>query len=215
MDLMQQSTSVLSGRTKVFEIAGLTVAIGFTFLVINWLHFQFLPVSVILYACLLDALVASALVLGLYFLFWSKRSVLMVTEASLTVVAANLLVLLYAVMGPTVIDRSLSIYIVQKVDMRGGEVAEAAIPAIFTDEYMPEFRLVDVRLTEQETSGTLVIEDGCITITRKGRLLSRFAGFYRKNFMPKKRVLMGEITDQLTDPFRGTQQRVDVRCPGR
>ncbi len=209
------STAAQALRAKLFEIAGLALAIGVLFLVINWLHFQFLPVSVILYACILDTLAASAIVLGLYRFIWWKRTALVATEAGLTVIAANLLVLLYAVMGPTVIDRSLSIYIVQKVDMRGGEVAEAAMPAIFTDEYMPEFRLVDVRLTEQVTSGTLVIENGCISITPKGKLLSDFAGFYRKNFMPRKRVLMGEVTDQLTDPFRGTQPRVDVRCPER
>ena len=215
-DHMTQSNSDTHApglAAKLIEIALLAAAIGIVFLILNWAHFQWLPVSVILYACVVDAAFATIAVLLAYRLFWWPRTSLSPTEAALTAIAANLLVLLYAVMGPTVIDRSLSIYIVQKIDMRGGEVAQAAMPDIFVKEYMPEFRLVDVRLTEQVNSGTVTIEGGCIRLTGKGRTLSRFAGFYRRNFLPQRRSLMGEITDQLTDPFKGAKQVVDTTCP--
>lgn len=207
------ATAPPSLKGKLIEIAALAAAIGFAFLLINWIHFQTLSVAVILYACILDTILASALVLGAYRFFWWKRSVLLPTEAGLTAIAANLLILLYAVMGPTVIDRSLSIYIVQKIDMRGGRVAEAAMPDIFVKEYLPEFRLVDVRMTEQVQSGTVEIEDGCVVLTGKGRALSQFADFYRKNFLPKHRVLMDEVSGILTDPFRDTEAVVDITCP--
>jgi hypothetical protein len=104
---------------------------------------------------------------------------------------------------------------VQKVDQRGGEVAESAMPDIFVKEYMPEFRLVDVRLTEQLTSGTLQNDDGCLILTNKGRALSRLAAFYRRTFLPQKRILMVEVTDRLTDPFRNAAQIVRTDCAAR
>ena len=200
-------------RKRIIEIAALAAALGAAFLIVNFLHFQYITVSVILYACIWDALVASALVLGAYIYFRRKAPVLLPTEFALTVIASNLLILLYAVMGPTVIDRSLSVYIVQKIDQRGGEVAEAAMPAIFVEEYMPEMALVDVRMTEQLTSGTVLIENGCIKLTGKGRFFSGFADAYRKTFLPQKRRLMDEVTDKLTDPFRNAPQIVDTACP--
>ncbi len=202
-------------RRRIIEIFALSAVLGAAFLIVNFIHFQYITVSVILYACMWDALIASVIVLGAYTYLRREAPVLLATEFALTALASNLLILLYGVMGPTVIDRSLSIYIVQKIDQRGGEVAEAAMAAIFVEEYMPEMRLVDVRMTEQLTSGTVVIEDGCILLTSKGRLVSGFADVYRKTLLPQKRLLMGEVTDTLTDPFRDAAQIVETACQGR
>ena len=199
-------------RVKLIELVALSAAFGALFLIINYLHFQNLTVRVILYACAVDAIVASIIVLGLYWALWRQRSVLLVSEVVLTAIASNLLILLYAVMGPTVIDRSLSLYIVEKLDQRGGEIAEDKMGDVFTNEYLPEFRLVDVRLTEQVASGTAVIEDGCVKLTSKGRGLAAFVRFYRKTFLPKKRYLRGEVTDQLTRPFEQQLTIVDAAC---
>jgi hypothetical protein len=195
-------------------IDGLSVVfgLGVTFLIVNWIHFRWFEVSVILYACVVDLVVACALLLPIHIYLcrarWRERGV----ELSLCAVIGALGVLLYSVMGPTVIDRSLSIYIVEKVDQRGGAVAEAAIPAIFVEEYMPEFRLVDVRLTEQLHSGTLTLDGGCLHLTARGRFLADVMKVYRANFLPRRRVLRGEVTDQLTRPFDGAEQRVDTAC---
>ena len=200
-------------RRKLVEMTCLSGAFGLVFLIVNFIHFQAFPVSVILYACVWDALIAALLVLVPYGRFRLASGPLIATEFGLTGIASFFLIMLYAVMGPTVIDRSLSIYIVEKIDQRGGRVAETAMPDIFIREYMPEFRLVDVRMTEQITSGTVRIDKGCVILTPKGRRLSGFARFYRKTFLPRKRVLMGEVTDQLTDPFAGAKQIVDTTCP--
>ena len=210
---MTTTTRASSERQKIIEMVLLSASFGIVFLIINFIHFQTIPVSVILYACFWDAIIAGVLVFGAYWMLRLRKGPLLKTEYSLVAISSLLLVMLYAVMGPTVIDRSLSIYIVEKIDQRGGEVSEASIPNIFTKEYMPEFRLVDVRMTEQLTSGTVKIEDGCVTLTPKGRRLSRFASWYRKTLLPKKRILMNEVTAQLTDPFAGTQAIVDTKCP--
>jgi hypothetical protein len=66
---------------------------------------------------------------------------------------------------------------------------------------MVEHRLVDVRLTEQLSSGTIVIENGCVKLTEKGDDLAKLSRFFRQNFLPKERLLMGEYSSDLTNPF--------------
>ena len=199
-------------RQRIIEMVAVSAALGIVFLLVNFLHFQYVPVSVILYACIWDLVIANILVLAPYWYIRRRAPRLPVTELTLTAIASNLLILLYAVMGPTVIDRSLSIYIVQKIDQRGGEVQEAAMGDIFIQEYMPEMRLIDVRLTEQVTSGTVLAEGDCLILTPKGKALSNFAAFYRATFLPQKRILMDEQTDSLTDPFRNSVQKVETAC---
>lgn len=199
-------------KKKFLEIFALSVALGASFLVINFLHFKYISVSVILYACLWDAAIATLLVMAGFIALRGGRSHLLPTETILTAISSNLLIIVYSIMGPTVIDRSLSLYIVNKIDQRGGEVREEAMSDIFIYEYLPEFRLVDVRMTEQVTSGTVEIKDGCIYLTDKGRIISQFANWYRANFLPQKRNLMGEVTDQLTDPFKDSKAIVQSDC---
>lgn len=202
----------------------LALFIGYLVLLagINIVHFRFFTVNVVFYAALADAIVACALMWGLAALahaFSSPASHLGTvirrltnTEIALSAACALLIGYVFAISIPTVIDRSLSIYILEKLDQRGGEIALAAMKDVFTREYLPEHRLVDVRLTEQTNSGTVVVEDGCVRLTPRGRRLVALTRFYRTNLLPKKRVLMGEITDDLTDPFRRPPADIDFRC---
>ena len=111
----------------------------------------------------------------------------------------------FAISGPAVLDRSLSFYILEKLQQRGGGVRADAIGDIFVNEYMNEYRLVDVRLTEQLESGTVVIEDGCVKLTPEGDSLATLSRYLRTHFMPRHRLLAGEYTDALVDPFQQSQ----------
>ena len=75
-----------------------------------------------------------------------------------------------------------------------------------------EHRLVDVRLTEQQQSGTIIIRDGCVVLTDRGELLATFSRYFRNNFLPRHRLLMGEYTDDLTNPFRNSEEISDYAC---
>lgn len=200
---------------KLIEIAVIAASLGAAFLVINFVHFQTFEVSVILYACTLDAVIASIVVLPLFWVFRRKRSVLSVTEFAQAAVIGNLLIAVYAIMGPTVIDRSLSIYIVEKLNSRGGEISYASFGQVIDREFMAEYHVADVRLTEQIASGTAKIEDGCIVLTERGRFVASLTDWYRKTFLPKKRRLLTEVTDRLTDPLKGSVVLVDTRCRSR
>ena len=108
----------------------------------------------------------------------------------------------FAISVPTVIDRSLSFYLLEKLQQRGGGIREDAFKDVFTKEYLVEHRLVDVRLTEQLESGTIRIHDGCVVLTERGQRLAHFSRWFRANMLPRQRLLMGQYSDDLTDPFR-------------
>ena len=118
----------------------------------------------------------------------------------------------FAISVPTVIDRSLSFYLLEKLQQRGGGIRQDRFQDVFVKEYMIEHRLVDVRLTEQLQSGTIEIHDGCVRLTARGERLAGFSRWFRANLLPRHRLLMGEYTDDLTNPFRNSAATVDYTC---
>lgn len=188
-----------------------TVAFVIGLLLIYYVHMRYFRVDVVLYASMFDAVLASAVVFaGLHLLKWFRDF----TRLELIQLAAIWLLggYAFAISVPTVIDRSLSFYILEKLDQRGGGIREDAFREIFTEEYVREHRLVDVRLTEQLQSGTVELHDGCVKLTSRGERLATFSRFYRQNLLPTHRLLMGEYTDDLTDPFRDSRMTSDYRC---
>ncbi|RNA64282.1 hypothetical protein CR163_002885 [Prosthecochloris sp. ZM_2] len=176
-------------------------AFGVLLVTIYVLHSWYFNVNVVFYSALFDALLASAVVSVL--LFTSRFfSVFTGFEKVQTMIILVLLGYVFAISVPTVLDRSLSFYIIEKLQQRGGAIAEQEMEAVFTQEYVKEHRLVDVRLTEQIESGTITVEDGMVRLTPFGRQLAGFSRFFRLHFLPKQRLLRGEYTDELTDPFR-------------
>jgi hypothetical protein len=201
----------------VFLMVFLLLLVG-----INFLHFRYLTVNVVLYSTLADVIVATAIVAAMVAIIGrlSRPDSYIATaiheltsaEIALSVIGAVLLGFIYAISVPTVIDRSLSIYLLEKLDQRGGAISLASMKDIVIKEYIPEHRLIDVRMTEQLSSGTLIIENGCVKLTPRGRRIVAFTRFFRTKLLPKRRVLMGEISDDLTDPFRNPEPVVDYRC---
>ncbi|AIC12766.1 hypothetical protein LZ757_03515 [Xylella fastidiosa subsp. morus] len=194
-----------------FKSALVTFFFIVVMLAFYYIHIIYFKVNVVFYASLLDGVLAAVLV-GL--LFWIFR--FFNNFSSLEIVQLLVIWLLgaylFAISIPTVVDRSLSFYILEKLQQRGGGIREDAFQQIFQDEYMREHHLVEVRLTEQLQSGTIYIHNGCVKLTERGERLASFSRFYRKNLLPKHRLLMGNYTDTLTDPFRESRMKLDYRC---
>ncbi|MCB1728861.1 MAG: hypothetical protein KDI21_00135 [Halieaceae bacterium] len=165
-------------------------------------HVRYFQVDVVFYSALLDVLVAVLVTAAILF---SLRFFGMFNpfEKCQLVVIWVLVGYALAISVPTVIDRSLSFYILEKLAQRGGGIQLASFEEVFTREYVREHRLVDVRLTEQRESGTIVIDAGCVRLTPWGEQLAGFSRFFRRHFLPRQRLLMEEYSDDLTDPFRG------------
>ena len=180
-------------------------------LVIYVLHVRYVPVNVVFYSAILDAVLATILAATLiatvrWFKVFTRFETLQLCCIWL------LLGYSFAISVPTVIDRSLSFYILEKLQQRGGGIKLDAFDQVFTQEYVKEHRLVDVRLTEQQQSGTVEIKEGCVKLTAWGQTIASSSRYFRAHFLPKQRLLMGKYTDDLTDPFRNSVDRVDYRC---
>lgn len=176
------------------------------------IHVTFFPVNVVFYAAIADALLAAALSAIIVNVFKSFN-ILGHYEKFLLICIWVLAGYSFAISVPTVLDRSLSFYILEKLQQRGGGIQMARMSDVFTQEYMKEHRLVDVRLTEQMQSGTIEIIDGCVRLTPKGQRIASISRFFRLNLLPKKRLLMGEYSDDLTNPFRNSVSTPDYLCP--
>jgi hypothetical protein len=178
---------------------------------IYWIDISFFRVNVVFYSAILDGVLAAAMAglaiwrMRVFAVFGSFEKVQMVLIWLLTAYVL-------AISVPTVIDRSLSFYILEKLQQRGGGIQQSRFAEVFTQEYLKEDRLVDVRLTEQLQSGTIRIEKGCVQLTPKGDHLATFSSYFRAHLLPKQRLLLGNYSDDLTDPFRHSTTQVDYLC---
>lgn len=179
--------------------------------IVYWLHITFFRVNVVFYSAILDGILATVVTGAILWrvkwaaIFGHFERFQMLLIWFLTSYAL-------AISVPTVLDRSLSFYILEKLQQRGGSIRQDKFPEVFTKEYVKEHRLVDVRLTEQLESGTIRIENGCVHLTPKGDRLAGFSRFFRAHLLPKQRLLMGSYSDDLTDPFRHSAEQVDYLC---
>lgn len=180
-------------------------------LTIYLLHINYFRVDVVFYSAILDGVLATVLAVGIlltarYFDLFNYF------EKAQMAVIWLLVSYTFAISVPTVIDRSLSFYILEKLQQRGGGIKQSHFEEVFTREYLKEHRLIDIRLTEQKNSGTIIIKNDCVMLTERGDVLASFSRYFRQNLLPKQRLLMGEYTDVLTDPFHNNFASPDYEC---
>jgi hypothetical protein len=178
---------------------------------VYYAHMAYFRVNVVFYAAIADAMLA-VFFAGVVLFSVAYFQPLSRFEKSLLIIIWLLAGYAFAISVPTVIDRSLSFYILEKLEQRGGGIELAHFEEVFTQEYVKEHRLVDVRLTEQLVSGTIVIDGGCVKLTEKGRNLAAFSKWYRTNFLPRQRLLMGEYSADLTNPFSHSEEDPGYAC---
>lgn len=190
----------------------ISTIIYLTILCLAWLiTIHFLEVNVVFYSAIWAAIISTIVHAALIYFTPIMRSFNNL-EKFQQVVSCVLLGYILAISIPTVIDRSLSFYILEKLQQRGGGIQLSKFNHIFTTEYMREHRLVDIRLTEQVESGTIVINGPCVKLTAKGERIASFGQFFRQNFLPKHRLLLGEYTDQLLNPFLRSDPTPNYLC---
>lgn len=167
-----------------------------------WIYIHLFQVNVVLYSSVLTVFLAIIPIVVL--LFVTQVNLFNQFEKFLICALFILYGYAIAISLPTVIDRSLSFYLLEKINQRGGSVKQEMFEEIFKNEYVTEHRLIDIRLTEQLESGTITIENNCVSLTQKGKNFVHFSNFFRRNFLPKNRLIMGEYSDDLIDPLKQT-----------
>jgi len=176
-----------------------------------YVHARFFKVNVVFYGAIFDAVLAAVMTLAV--LHFARVIASFNPFERIQLVAIWLLCgYVFAISIPTVIDRSLSFYFLEKLQQHGGEIRLDKFEDVFTQEYAREQQVVDVRLTEQAASGTIAIVDGCVKLTERGQRLARFSSFFRANLLPKQRLVRGAYSDALTEPFRNSEVRGEYGC---
>jgi hypothetical protein len=196
---------------KIFKVFVISAIFFFFLLTFYYIHIKFFKIDVIFYSAISDGILA-AFSTGIIVLSHRYFSVFSIFERSQMIVIWLLLGYVFAISIPTVIDRSLSFYILEKLHQRGGSIALSSFDNIIKNEYMEEHRLVNVRMTEQKKSGTITIRDNCVKLTERGKKIVKFSLFFRKNLLPKDRLIMGEYTDDLINPFRNGLTKENYNC---
>lgn len=197
---------------KSTSIALIVAVCLLAFLIVNTIHFQFFNVRVVLYDALFDVAISGAIALMICLGWLTRRLSTSRHEMALSLIIGVMLATFYSLSVPTIIDRSLSVYILEKLAQRGGSIRRDAFDEILKQEFFPEHQLVDIRLTEQINSGTITIDNGCVRLTSRGSTVAHITYLFRTHLLPKKREIMGRFSDDLTNPFRKSFAVVPYQC---
>ena len=185
------------------------------FAVVNVIHSRWFHVRVVLYDTLFDAMIATCIVALLYYLFLRRNLALSVWEASLAIVASLLILTNYAVVIPTIVDRSLSIGLLEMLATNGGSMKQEEIePRVFRD-FFPAYNVVPIRITEQIHSGTITVDNGCVRLTRWGETVVAFTTWFRRNLLPRHRDVLGNFDNSGVRRAASSADQGASRCSGR
>jgi len=87
---------------------------------------------------------------------------------------------LYLLLIPTVLDRSLSIYMLQKLDSNS-KIHISTWETDIENNYFKDYKVFETRLVEQKVSGSIVEDvNSFISITDRGERIVRLTNFYRE-----------------------------------
>jgi len=87
---------------------------------------------------------------------------------------------LYLLLIPTVLDRSLSIYMLSKLDSNT-KIYSSTWETDIENNYFKDYKVFETRLVEQKVSGSIVEDvNSFISITDRGERIVRLTNFYRE-----------------------------------
>jgi len=157
---------------------------------------------VVLYSAIFDSTLASIITI---IILWNRSYFKLFTRFEKLQIFLIYLLIGYSlsISIPTIIDRSVSIYLIEKIKSNGGSVKKSALKELVKD-YITELQVIEVRLTEQLKSGNIIIENECVKLTKRGKIVSWLTYNFKKYFLPKKRLLLGEYDDDLTDIYKNS-----------
>ena len=195
---------------KYLYSIGFLIFFIFLLIIIYAIYINQFNVNVLLYSSLFCVLISLAI--ATIFLFSIKVKYISFFEKILILIICALTGYSLVLSLPTVIDRSLSFYILEKLDQRGGGIKVDKMDIVFTKEYLKEHRLIDIRLTEQLKTKTVIIDKNCLRLTSKGKKVVRFSNIFRQYFLPRQRLIRDKYTDELISPLDNETNVPDYLC---
>lgn len=156
----------------------LTLTFGYVFIlliiffIINIIHFRLFHPQIVLHAVALDTILAVIITGGLLKIVpaFSFHSVLLANACLIFFLLTGL----YNVLGPTMCDRSLSVFLLMQIkqaDNSGKIITVNNLIKKTDSEYIRGSHMVEKRLIEHQASGAIEInKDGMIKLTLSGEL---------------------------------------------
>lgn len=79
--------------------------------------------------------------------------------------------LCFLVVFPVTFDRSITMFLLARVEQRDGQLDARSLEQIFARDYLGAMHQIDRRISEQRLSGNIVVIQGHIHLTPQGRIL--------------------------------------------
>jgi len=174
-------------KKKFFYTTFLSICFLLIYIIIYYLHVRFFHVKVLFYSSLFDVFI-SVLIVNFFFLYKNFFLTINLFEKYLLLIIFSLTGYIISMSVPALIDRSLSFYLLEKIDQSKQGINISRIDDLFINDFVIKYDMINVRLTEQQASGTIAINNNCAVITRKGKFLANFSKFFRANLLPKHRI---------------------------
>lgn len=157
------------------------------FLAIDIFHFNYFRPHIVLHGMMMDmGFTILITVLLVRLLPALPFHAILLTNASIIFL---FIASLYSVLGPVMCDRSLSVFILQKLEEASDAHKTLTVPelvALTQTHYIQGSHMVEKRLAEQQATGAINIQDDKITLTPGGILAAQiFEFFYKVYGIPK------------------------------
>lgn len=172
-------------------INSLVYGLLFTLLliIIYFIHVNYFKIDVVFFAALSDVCISIFLIALLLF-FIDKKSIFSKFEKLLLIIIFSLLGYILSMSIPALIDRSLSFYMLEKIQLSRVGINRNKFDDLFIKDFVKQYNMIDVRLTEQLTSGTIFIENDCVRLTTKGQMIAEFSNKFRRHWLPAERLII-------------------------
>ena len=158
------------------------------FFTINAIHFYFFNVNVILYTLLFDLIISLlVVVIGLAVInknFYLNKNLLLTI---LFLIATSQTLVIYAFVVPTAIERSLSVYLLERLESNKGTLSISDFNIIAKNEYFNDMNAVETRINEQIATGSIEVIDDKVIITDKGKSMLRIFSFVKSYLLPDRK----------------------------
>jgi hypothetical protein len=129
----------------------------------------FADISILFYRGTFLALTAALLVAILFFFTAKRVSSIDLSSAVGAVMLSLSFNICFLVLFPVTIDRSVTVFLLSRIDASGHPVSERELQQIFESEYLGQMQQIHRRVKEQRLSGNIEVSQGKIALTSNGK----------------------------------------------
>ena len=185
-------------KKKIIALLNLFFLYIFALLTVNFIYVRIYEIKVVLYSVLISSLI-SLLIILLIFLKLTYFRIFSKFEAFLFFILLMFTGSLYSLSIPTIVERSLTIYMLEKIKYSQNGIHVNDLEGSILQDYIIEHKVIQKRLSEQTISGTISLgQDNCVRLTKAGSFTLFLIDAYRGNFLPLRIVKLREDDPDLS-----------------